>query len=285
MSDRTKIFLLLAPALTIIILLFLGGLISGFMRSLNYMPIIGLTDPNFNSYISVFKSIEFYYSFILSFYIAFTSTLISLILAIGAVLLLRKNFIGKSLINFLFQINLTVPHLIGAIGILYLFSQSGGFARLAFQWGIITRPSEFPELVFDPYAIGIILQYVWKETPFIGVIILANINSLIEDYESVARSLGASKWQSFRYVFLPFIFPSALFASVIVFAFTFGAFEIPLMLGANYPSALPVLAYRKYTDVDLGAMPDAMAIAITIAIFSSLIIFLYIKFARKKIRN
>ena len=42
---------------------------------------------------------------------------------------------------------------------------------------------------------------------------------------------------------------------------------------------------RKYTDVDLGAMPDAMAIAITIAIFSSLIIFLYIKFARKKIRN
>ena len=140
-------------------------------------------------------------------------------------------------------------------------------------------------MVFDPYAIGIILQYVWKETPFIGVIILANINSILEDYENVARSLGASKWQSFRYVFLPFIFPSALFASVIVFAFTFGAFEIPLMLGANYPSALPVLAYRKYTDVDLGAMPDAMAIAITIAIFSSLIIFLFIKFTRKKIRN
>ena len=42
------------------------------------------------------------------------------------------------------------------------------------------------------------------------------------------------------------------------------------MLGANYPSALPVLAYRKYNDVDLGAMPDAMAIAITIATFSSL---------------
>ena len=285
MPDRTKIFLLLAPALTIIILLFLGGLISGFMRSLNYMPIIGLTEPNFDSYISVFKSTEFYHSCILSFYIAFTSTLISLIFAIGAVLLLRRNFIGKSLINFLFQINLTVPHIIGAIGILYLFSQSGSFSRLAFQWGIITRPSEFPELVFDPYAIGIILQYVWKETPFIGVIILANINSLIEDYESVARSLGASKWQSFRYVFLPFIFPSALFASVIVFAFTFGAFEIPLMLGANYPSALPVLAYRKYTAVDLGAMPDAMAIAITIAMFSSLIIFLYIKFARKTIRN
>ena len=64
------------------------------------------------------------------------------------------------------------------LSVIIASSESGSFARLAFQWGIITRPSEFPELVFDPYAIGIILQYVWKETPFIGVIILANIKPI-----------------------------------------------------------------------------------------------------------
>ena len=114
--------------------------------------------------------------------------MISSILAIGAALLLRRNFIGRALVNFLFQLNLTVPHLVGAIGILYLFSQSGSFARLAAEWGMIASPSEFPALVFDPYAIGIILQYVWKEIPFIGVIVLANMQALGEDYESVARS-------------------------------------------------------------------------------------------------
>ena len=285
MSNRMKIFLLLTPALLIIILLFFGGLFFGLIRSLNYMPVIGLTDLNFNAFISVFKSKEFYDSLFLSFYISFTSTIISTIFAIGAALLLRRNFVGKSLVNFLFQINLTVPHLIGAIGFLYLFSQSGSFARLAFQWGVITKTSEFPEMVYDPYAIGIILQYVWKEIPFIGVIVLANINSLIEDYENVARSLGANKWQTFRYVLLPFILPSVLLASVIVFAFTFGAYEIPVMLGANYPSALSVLAYRKYTDVDLASMPEAMAISIIIAILSCLMIFFYLKFARKKIRE
>ena len=123
MSDRTKILLLLAPALSIIILLFFGGLFVGLLRSFNYMPIIGLTEPNLNAYFSVFQSKEFYYSFILSFHIAFTSTIISATLAIGAALLLRRNFIGKSIINFLFQINLTVPHLVGAIVILYLYSQ------------------------------------------------------------------------------------------------------------------------------------------------------------------
>ena len=285
MTDRTRIFILLAPALLIIGVLFFGGLLIGIMRSLNYMPVIGLTQPNFDAYISIFSSREFYLSFLLTFHISFTSTVLSSILAIGAALLLRRQFLGRAIVNFLFQLNLTVPHLVGTIGILYLFSQSGSFARLAAEWGMIARPGDFPALVFDPYAIGIILQYVWKEVPFIGVIVLANMQAIGEDYESVARSLGASRWQSFRYVLLPMIFPGVLSASVIVFAFTFGAYEIPALLGANYPAALPVLAYRKYTDVDLAARPEAMAMAIVIALLSAVMLYLYVRYTRRRIRG
>ena len=285
MSDRMKIFLLLLPAMALIVLLFFGGLFIGVLRSFNYMPVIGLTEPNWQAYISVFTDREFYLSFLLTFHIAFTSTVILSVLAIGAALLLRRSFVGRGVVNFLFQLNLTVPHLVGAIGILYLFSQSGTFARLAAEFNMIQRPSDFPALVFDPYAIGIILQYVWKEIPFIGVIVLANMQSIGEDYESVARSLGASKWQSFRYVLLPLIFPGVLSASVMVFAFTFGAFEIPAILGANFPAALPVLAYRKYTDVDLAARPEAMAMAIVIALLSALMIYFYVRYSRRRIRG
>jgi len=285
MSDRMKIFLLLLPAMFIIVVLFFGGLTIGLMRSFNYMPVIGLTDPDFSAYVSVFTDREFYLSFLLTFHIAFTSTVISSILAIGAALLLRRSFVGRGLVNFLFQLNLTVPHLVGAIGMLYLFSQSGSFARLAHEFGVIQKPSDFPALVFDPYAIGIILQYVWKEIPFIGVIVLANMQSIGEDYESVARSLGASKWQTFRHVLLPLIFPGVLSASVMVFAFTFGAYEIPAILGANFPAALPVLAYRKYTDVDLAARPEAMAMAIVIALLSAVMIYFYVRYSRRRIRG
>ncbi len=285
MSDRLKITLLLLPAMLIIVLLFFGGLAIGLMRSFNYMPVIGLTEPDLSAYFLVFTDREFYLSFLLTFHIAFTSTVISSILAIGAALLLRRNFVGRSIVNFLFQLNLTVPHLVGAIGMLYLFSQSGSFARLAAEWNLIAKPSQFPALVFDPYAIGIILQYIWKEIPFIGVIVLANMQSIGEDYESVARSLGASRWQTFRHVLLPLIFPGVLSASVMVFAFTFGAYEIPALLGANYPAALPVLAYRKYTDVDLAARPEAMAMAIIIAILSAVMIYIYIRYSRRRIRG
>ena len=285
MSDRLKITLLLLPAVLIIVVLFFGGLLIGLMRSFNYMPIIGLHSPDFSAYLSLFSDPQFYQSFVLTFYIAFASTVISSILAVGAALLLRRRFVGRAVINFLFQLNLTVPHLVGAIGILYLFSQSGSFARLAAEWGMIAGPADFPALVFDPYAIGIILQYVWKEVPFIGVIVLATMQSIGDDYESVARSLGASRWQTFRHVLLPLIFPGLLSASVMVFAFTFGAYEIPAILGASHPPALPVLAYRKYTDIDLAARPEAMAIAVVIALLSAVMIYFYMRYSRRRVRG
>lgn len=285
MSDRLRIALLLAPALTVIGGLFFGGLAVALMRSFNYLPVIGLTQPNLDAYRAVLGDPDFFQSFLLSLHISLTSTVLAAVIAIAAALLLRKTVVGRRTIGFLFQLNLTVPHIVGAIGMLYLFSQSGSFARLGHAARLIDRPADFPALVFDPYAIGIILLYVWKEVPFIGVIVLAQMQALGSDYESVARSLGASRWQAFRHVLLPMIFPGVLSASVIVFAFTFGSYEIPAILGASHPQALPVLAYRSFTDVDLAARPQAMAMAVSIAALSGLMLWLYIRATRAAVRR
>jgi putative spermidine/putrescine transport system permease protein len=285
LSDRLRLFLLLAPAMTIISVLFFGGLAVGVVRSFNYMPVIGLTEPNLDAYAAVLSDPNFLQSFALTFHIAFTSTLLSAIIAIAAALMLRRTTVGRGTINFLFQLNLTIPHIVGAVGILYLFSQSGSFARLGHAVSLIDVPADFPALVFDPYAIGIIAQYVWKEVPFIGVIVLAQMQALGTDYESVARSLGASRWQALRHVLLPLIGPGVLSASVIVFAFTFGAYEVPLLLGASHPQALPVLAYKTYTDVDLAARPQAMAMAVVITLLSALMIWAYLRLTRSWVQS
>lgn len=285
LSERQTILVLLAPVLLVLGVLFLGGLLFGLSRSFNYMPIIGLTEPNLAAYQAIFTDADFLWSFALTFYIAFVSTAISAILAVAAALLLRRSFVGKKLALFVFQLNLTIPHLVGALGIMYLFSQSGFFARLAHQLGMIAGPGDFPALIFDPAAIGIILQYVWKEIPFIGIIVLATLQSVGEDYEAVARTLGANRWQTLRHVLLPLVLPGMLAASVLVFAFTFGAYEIPALLGQHHPVALPVLAYRLYTDVDLNARPQAMAMAMLIAVFSTLLVLAYLNLSRKLIRT
>jgi len=284
-AQRLTITLLLAPAILVILLLFMGGLITGFLRSLGYFPLIGLNDFNFDAYVNIFTDNGFIRSFILTFHIAFTSTLIASILAVASAMLLRPAFRGKRFVQFIFSLNLTIPHLVGAVGVLYLFSGSGLISRLATGAGLIDSPAGFPAMVNDPWAIGIIIQYVWKEIPFIGVIVLAILLSVGEDYESVARSLGANRWQAFRNVTLPLIMPGVVSASVIVFAFTFGAFEIPWLLGSTFPKALPVLAFESYKDVDLAARPQAMAMAMVIAVMSSLMILAYMKVSRRYVRS
>lgn len=280
MSDRLRIILLLAPALTVIGLLFMGGLLAGVVRSFNVMPVVGLTRPDLSAYRAVLTDPGFLRSLALTLHIAVTSTLIATIIAVAATLLLRRHFAGRRAVGFLFQLNLTVPHVIGALGALYLFSQSGFFARMAYQIGLIARPGEFPALVHDPWAIGIILHYVWKEVPFIGLIVLAQMQALGTDHERIARSLGASRWQTFRHILVPLILPGILAAAVIVFAFTLGAYEVPLLLGASHPQALSVLAWQTYSGVDLAARPQAMAMAMVIAVLSGVMIWAVLRLSR-----
>lgn len=280
MPGGLRVALLLGPALAVIAVLFLGGLAVALMRSLRYLPSAGLDRPDLGAYAAVLASPDFLRSFLLTFHIAFTSTLLSAVLGVGAALLLRRRFAGRAAVGFLFRLNLTVPHAVGAIGILSLFAQSGTFARLAYHAGLIDGPADFPALVYDPFAVGIIAQYVWKEVPFIGVLALAQMQALGEDHEAVARTLGAGRGQAFRHVLLPLILPGVVRASAVVFAFAFGAYEIPALLGQSHPAALPVLAYRSYTDPDLAARPEAMAMAVVIAVLSAAIVGVALRFAR-----
>lgn len=279
---RLQLGLMLAPALAVIGLLFMGGLGLALGQSLGYLPFIGRTDLSLQAYYHIFGQEAFYRSLWLTCWIALTSTVLSTILAIIAALALRRVARGQRWLSFIFQLNIPIPHLVGAIGILFLFSQSGWVARLAYLTRLINEPADFPALVYDPYAVGIILEYVWKETCFIGVILLAVLQSLGEDYEDVARTLGANRWQRFRYVLLPLLRQGILSTSVLVFAFSFGAFEVPLLLGQRYPSALPVLAYRYYTDADLNARAEAMALNVIITVLITGLVFIYLKLAGRE---
>ncbi|WP_431300480.1 ABC transporter permease [Tabrizicola sp. BL-A-41-H6] len=269
MSDRTRTLFLLAPAILVIGGLFVTSLGLGLVRSFGYLPAIGLSDPNLDAYRAILTDPAFLRSLGLTLWVAVASTALAALIALGSALLLRQTFPGRALALFLFQLNLTIPHIVGAIGILYLFSQSGSFARLAHATHLITTPADFPALVFDPYAIGIILTYVWKEVPFIGLILLARMQTIGADYEAVARSHGATRRQAIRHILLPLLMPSLIGASALTFAFTFGAYEIPALLGASFPKALPVLAYQSFTDVDLTARPEALAMAVIIALIGT----------------
>jgi putative spermidine/putrescine transport system permease protein len=267
--------LLLSPALLVLTVLFVGGLVVGLLQSFGYFPAAGLTEFSLNAYRELFTDRGFLRSLGFTLGVSLSSTAGSVVIAVAGAVALRHRLRGKRALLFVYQLPLTVPYLVAAVGIMTLVSQSGLVARFAFHLGLIAEPADFPALLYDDLGIGIILVYLWKQIPFIGLVALAVLQSVGEDYEEQARTLGASGLQAVRHVLLPLIIPGIVPASIIIFAFTFGAFEVPLLLGKRFPSMLSVLAYRLYIDVDVAARPQAMAGTVFIAVFVLLLVALY----------
>ena len=268
-----------------VIVLFTGGLVLGFLQCLDYMPIIGKHDLSLDAYVAIFNDRVFWESLRLSLYIAFVSTAISIVLAVACALLIYHTARGRRITTFIFQFNLPIPHIVGAVAMLFLLAQGGLLSRVAFAFGLTDSPGDFPAMTNDRGAIGIIAEYVWKETVFIGVVVLAALARGVGDYEDLARTLGAGRWKRFWHVILPLITPAIVSTSVIVFAFGFGAFEVPFLLGQPYPAALPVLAYNAFTDVDLNARAQAMAISMVIAVITAVAVFVYTWLSRRYVRS
>ena len=283
--EKPKIALMLAPALAVIGLLFLGGLIFGILQSIDVLSFTGNSGLNLEAYKSIFSSRSFWASLGFTLWIAYAATGISSVLGLLCALVLRGQVGFKNWLMFVFQLGLPIPHAVGAIMMLLLFSQSGWFSRLAVTLSLTNAPSDFPVLVQDPLALGVILEYVWKETPFIGANILAVLAGLDAGFEQVAASLGAGRWQRLRHVILPAVMPSLLRSSLIVFAFSFSAFEVPYLLAPTTPSTLSVLAYRAYTDSDLNSRPRAIALGLVMAVLTGILMLIYIRFSRRFVRS
>ena len=278
MGGRVKIALLLAPAIGVIGVLFAGGLGAAFVQSLGYIPAIGMNEWSLDAYRQVLSDEDFLDSLALTLYVSGVSTGLSTVLAVLAALALRRS--GGRVSAVVFQLPITIPHLVAAVGIALVVAQTGLGARLAAGLGLIGEPGDFPALLYDKYSVGIILTYVWKEVPFIALVVLASLRGVASELEEVARTLGAGAWQRFWYVVFPVISPSVVAASLLVFAFTFGAFEVPYLLGKSYPTMLPVMAYDEYREIDLAARPGAMAINVLIALVTGTVAALYLRLAR-----
>ncbi|MBW6474181.1 MAG: ABC transporter permease subunit [Anaerolineaceae bacterium] len=262
----------MAPAILVISLLFGASILFGLAQSFGLMTGTGQESISFEAYRNVFSGQgpagrEFWSSLGFSLWVATASTLLS---AIGAltIAIWLSNRKGKSQQTDTLALNwnLAFPHLVWAIALLLFFSQSGLLARFAATLGLIQMPADFPILVKDRSGIGIILDYVTKEIPFLTLIVLAVLRSQAENLDIVAENLGASRWQRLWYITIPQVLPALMAGSLIVFGFVFSAYEVPAILGVRYPRMLPVLALDFFLNPDLNSRAEGMVISFVITL-------------------
>lgn len=256
--------LLLAPALALVALPFLAALGLAAATSLGMAPLAGDFDPDLDAWRRAFAEPGLTESLRLTLLVALATTVLSVIGGTAIALALHRWARGP--VTLLVQSAVAVPHVVAAVGMAALLAQSGFLARIGHALGLIDRPADMPVLTADPYGIGIALALLWKEVPFVALVVLSVLASHGEGPVSAARTLGATRLQAFRLVTLPTLAPAALGAGALVFAYALGSWEVPAVLGASHPRLLPVFAADLFLSADIADRPAAVALGLTLAV-------------------
>ncbi len=112
--------------------------------------------------------------------------------------------------------------------------------------------------------LAVITTEVWRNTPFMTIILLAGLVSLpVEPYEA-ARIDGATAWQRFKFLSIPFLVPTITLGLLLQTVFAIRVFGIVFTLTGGGPgdATLPlgVLLYRQTFRYYQGGYSAAIAI-------------------------
>lgn len=284
MGRKRTPYLLLVPQMFLTVLLLIG-LITGITQSFGVIPAFGLTEPTFRYYREVLTKPDLVRSVCYSLWIAFVSALLSTAAGVFLCAVLVAGHRTKGKIMRIIQLPIIVPHVVVALFVVNLCSQNGLLARIAFGLGLIGEQQEFPMLIYDGYGVGIILAYLWKEIPFIIYFVISLMANIDRKLGEAAVNLGADRIRAFFCVTLPLCANTICSGFLIIFVFALGAYELPFLLGATVPKALPVQAYIQYTHPDLKNRPYAMALNGIIIVISLLSAAAYFILIRKNLKG
>ena len=255
-KNKLTPWLLLLPFLAVTALVVIS-VWNVLVQSLGLIPAFGLTEPTTEYYRQVLTSDTFLSSLVVSLKIAFWSAILATVL--GVLVCAALTGCGRKGMVHVVRMPLLVPHTVVALFAITICSQTGLMARGAAALGFIGDSTEFPQLLFTDSYVGVILAYLWKEIPFVAYFVLALMSGISGTLGEAAENLGASPLKSFFCITLPLSLPAISKAFLIIFIFAFGGYELPLILGATVPKALPVQAYLSYMDPNLLNRPYAMA--------------------------
>jgi len=228
---------LLLPATALMLALYAWPFISSVYRSFLTKE-SGFTLANYE------KAFELYFrDVVFSLEVAILGTLIAAVLSISlsAYLRLRGGRIAK-VVGLLYRLPIFIPFVVVGQMMRTFLAPHGLLNIFLAQLGVIDLNT--PLQLFNIY--GLVLSFVWKQAPFMTLIILGGFQMIDDAFLEAARSVGASVLQVILKVLVPMNRAGISVAIVLAFTSTIGTFTLPFMLiGGKVPTTVTVdIAHR-----------------------------------------
>ncbi len=189
------------------------------------------------------------------------ATLLSVVAGIPlALLLARRRFRGRELLDTLVDLPITVPPVVCGVALLLAFGRRGLLGRSFEAFGV-TIP-------FSTAAV--VMAQVFIASPFFTKAARTGFESVPLRLESAARTLGASPWHTFWTVTLPLARPALLAGAVLCWARALSEFGATMMFAGNFPGRTQTLALAVMSamESDLDTALAISTLSLALGLFS-----------------
>ena len=235
-----------------------------------YMPILVMVAMGFNEsqlyelpfrfstrwYQSLADNTQLINSGVNSVWIAFATSIIATSLGtMASVALARRTFRGKSLLQLLLLPPIAIPWLITGTAMLVFFFYTG-----------IGRGLH-----------ALLIGHVALAIPYVVLVVGTGFQTVRNDLEEAAMSLGSTPIHAFFSITLPLLYPSILGAALFAFAVSLDQFVISYFLATPGFSTLPV---QIYSAIRKGFTPEINAISTILLVGSMTVIAIFALFAK-----
>ena len=172
--------------------------------------------------------------------------------------LVRYQFPGKKVIDALVDLPFALPTAVAGISLTALLASNGWIGQLVEPYGIA--------LAFNRN--GIVIALIFIGLPFVVRTVQPVLEDFEKELEEAATCLGATRWQTFRFVIFPTIAPALLTGFAMAFARAVGEYGSVIFIAGNMPmisEITPLIIIGKLEQYDYAG---ATAVAVVMLGFS-----------------
>ncbi|MFD1198859.1 ABC transporter permease [Brucella gallinifaecis] len=266
MSQRMTGFLLVAPALAIVLFLFIVPLFGALTGAFHVGEDWGL--GNFIKAFELYSS-DMIFTLVI---VTLSSALIALLaIAIGGYLTLGSNLRAVAVLRWLYRWPLFIPFIVVGQILRTFLAKNGLMNSLLIESGVL---SPLQVISFLDWR-GIVIAFVWKQTPFVTLLLAGAMASIDRSTIESARNLGAGRLRILIEIVLPQVRPTLFVGLILSFVTMMSVLSVPLMINAQSPTMITAnMAFRINAYGDYGV---ANALGTISLLMTSLVAWVYLR--------
>jgi sulfate transport system permease protein len=188
-----------------------------------------------------------------------------------AYVLAKYKFRGSNALNVIVNLPVAIPTVVVGTSLLLLWGPIGILGRFLDPLGI--------QPMFAP--LGVLLAHLFVSFPYMLGAVKPVLDELEETYEEAAYTIGASQWQTFRFILLPALRGGLFAGSLLTFAHSLGEFGATVLVSGNLRLRTQTAPLYIFAQFETGNIETANAVAAILATFSFILFFLLLRFTRK----